>query len=162
MNLEHSPNYVPGEGFYIIVESGSYLYGPWVLLQHPDSSETPGFGIGGGPHEEYEVYNDSAGSNVITIIPPKGWVIRFSKKAVSNTKSYLEQEFKVSPNPANSIVNIVTEKPVDKVFIYSRDGRLVLEQGAGNQLNIESLPQGMYYMNIISEGYAINKKLIKY
>ncbi len=60
----------------------------------------------------------------------------------------LEQEIEsltVYPNPAKNKVNLLGVLPNEKVFIYSIDGKVVLETKA-NSINVSTLEKGKYFI----------------
>ena len=72
-----------------------------------------------------------------------------------------DANFLVYPNPASDIVHFQTDKKIGKVEVYNAGGQLVLE-GKENQLNIASLPKGMYIVKAtLANGEQVAKKLIK-
>ncbi|EKB59935.1 hypothetical protein HMPREF9700_01441 [Bergeyella zoohelcum CCUG 30536] len=72
-----------------------------------------------------------------------------------------DANFLVYPNPASDIVYFQTDKKIGKVEVYNAGGQLVLE-GKENQLNIASLPKGMYIVKAtLANGEQVAKKLIK-
>jgi hypothetical protein len=72
-NLDNSPNYIPGEGFYLLPNNHSPIYyGPEMLIRNA-FKENVGLGLD-GPYNNYNV--DNIGG-YLTELPPKGWVIRF-------------------------------------------------------------------------------------
>jgi len=73
----------------------------------------------------------------------------FSSINSSNTKAFI-----VYPNPAKSEINIsYGGNPVDKIFIYTIDGRLVMEKdiNAGSAtLNVSGFDNGLYLLKIVA------------
>ncbi len=68
------------------------------------------------------------------------------------------------PNPTEEVLNIVTEKVIDKVAIFDISGKKINElHFRSNQIQIstESLPTGMYMVQIQSEGENVYKKFVK-
>jgi hypothetical protein len=82
-----------------------------------------------------------------------------------------EEKIFLSPNPAKNFVNVSWEASFGKnatVHIYSMSGKEVLQQALftnGNshqesKIDISQLQTGVYVLSIVSEGKAINEKLI--
>jgi uncharacterized repeat protein (TIGR03803 family) len=72
--------------------------------------------------------------------------------------------FSVYPNPVKNILTIQNPKnlSLDKLTITDLTGKKVLEQnGIANPINISQLQQGVYLLQIKSEGYNSNLKFIK-
>lgn len=71
----------------------------------------------------------------------------------------------VYPNPTNDILNIETKetsKPL-QIKLYNTTGKEVIKTNlTSNQINISNLPQGLYLLNIISNGKIIKtEKIVK-
>lgn len=70
---------------------------------------------------------------------------------------------KVYPNPAKDIVNVVYDKEISTIELYSLDGHLVVKNSDTNFLNIASCTSGLYLLNITdAEGCKHIVKLIKH
>ena len=73
--------------------------------------------------------------------------------------------YSVSPNPANEIITVSTEKEVNgKIWISNLKGQEFLNQNiSGNmvELDINELPSGVYFVNIENEGVVSSKKIVK-
>ncbi|MDA9563491.1 T9SS type A sorting domain-containing protein [Flavobacteriales bacterium] len=68
---------------------------------------------------------------------------------------------KVYPNPTNGLININTEKLIEQVKVYNSLGKLCLVTNNA-QININKLPNGIYYLTIqFKTGGIERKKLIK-
>ncbi len=70
------------------------------------------------------------------------------------------------PNPSKDILNIKLTKEMDEsvLKLYSADGKLVLDKmmsSSETAINISSLPNGMYILEIKSENIIVRKKLLK-
>jgi hypothetical protein len=72
--------------------------------------------------------------------------------------------FNVYPNPANDFINIETNNNYDsnfKISIYNSLGIKVIETSNENTINIEDLPSGMYFINVMTEKFSQTKKVMK-
>lgn len=65
-----------------------------------------------------------------------------------------QQQLRLYPNPAHDILNIVTETDFDQICIYDMQGRKALESSTCN-INIKSLPSGVYTVALICHGQTI-------
>ena len=82
---------------------------------------------------------------------------------VVDMESY-EHSFSVYPNPANQFVNIETEiSDVIKYKVFDMMGRIVINDALNveKQINIESLPEGIYILTIQTNSTTMTKKFIK-
>ena len=57
----------------------------------------------------------------------------------------------IYPNPASSEINIETETDFNGVMIYDNLGRVVMQSGAENVINVSGLPEGAYFVRPYSE-----------
>lgn len=84
-----------------------------------------------------------------------------------SSKTFNSQDYKIYPNPVNSVLTINTNKSLGDVTITLVDlnGRLVLSKKAtllGEiSLNISALQSGLYILNIKGEFINTNEKIIK-
>ncbi|PLX00442.1 MAG: hypothetical protein C0594_15705 [Marinilabiliales bacterium] len=109
------------------------------------------------------VYSDTGDS--ITSFPlgisPEAMAIDYRIEAGTNAKRFINDQFSIYPNPANSITYIDCD--ADRIDIYSTQGRLVLSQNMykkGSPLNITNLPAGIYLVTCWSDHITKYAKLI--
>jgi hypothetical protein len=72
--------------------------------------------------------------------------------------------FNVYPNPANDFINIEINNNYDsnfKISIYNSLGIKVIETSNENTINIEDLPSGMYFINVMTEKFSRTEKFMK-
>ena len=75
-----------------------------------------------------------------------------------------QNEFKIYPNPAQNIVNVVAKSNMDKISVYNISGQLILQQAINDvkaQLNIANLSQGTYFLKVESIQNTQTYKLLK-
>lgn len=85
---------------------------------------------------------------------------------VLNSPSFvLENKFSLYPNPAQQSVSIVGAEEGDFIYIYSKEGRLVMKTQlpSSNQIDIEALSPGVYIVQLhhSNAGVKTQKLLIK-
>ena len=83
-----------------------------------------------------------------------------------STSEYItsDNKFSIFPNPTNNILTIhnLENKLIDKITISDLTGKKVLEQNNNsNTINVENLQNGMYLLQILSEGKSAVSKFIK-
>ncbi len=71
------------------------------------------------------------------------------------------QKFAVYPNPVKNVLNISSQKAVEKAEIYTTAGQLVLTETHTTQINVSALPAGIYVAKITSDGDVETFKVIK-
>jgi exonuclease III len=70
---------------------------------------------------------------------------------------------RIYPNPANTIITIESNVAINAVQILNNIGEAVLTAANTNQINIESLPAGMYILKLSGEeGTAVHKLLVNH
>ncbi len=73
-----------------------------------------------------------------------------------------EIEISVYPNPTSGIVNIQSEIKIKQVQLISVEGKIVRKYSSVNQLDLNSLPNGIYMLKIqLENGKTGVKKLVK-
>lgn len=96
--------------------------------------------------------------------------VKGSLKLISCTSLGIEKtpvnndSFSIYPNPVNDILHIQssTNQVIDKIVITELTGKKILEQKGNNkQLNVQQLQQGMYLLQVFSEGKSSQSKFIK-
>jgi PKD repeat protein len=75
-----------------------------------------------------------------------------------------KQSFKCYPNPANSILNVQSEEPLNSIKMYNIGGQLMYEDVLCNtklqSIDISSFEKGVYFVELRSELNASTIKLI--
>lgn len=68
----------------------------------------------------------------------------------------------VYPNPTSSNLYFNTKETITSISIYSQDGRLIMQQKASENLSLEALQSGLYFVEAIFENGEIGRtKVIK-
>ena len=91
------------------------------------------------------------------------WVLDTNLLSTSENKTN-DNKFSIFPNPTNNILTIhnLENKSIDKITILDLTGKKVLEQkNNSNTINVENLQNGMYLLQILSEGKSAVSKFIK-
>ena len=71
-------------------------------------------------------------------------------------------DFSVYPSPTSGILNIESETTITQIEIYSQLGQLVLSNTNQNTIDISSVSQGIYFINIKDENGTIGtQKIVK-
>ena len=77
-------------------------------------------------------------------------------------ESIISNSISVYPNPAKNTLHIKGNKNIDHVRIIDKLGKVIkAEMISKNTINIESLKQGAYLIEILYEDQVITKKFIK-
>jgi len=157
-NLENSPVYVPGEGFYLLTDQGPIPSGPQLALYHPYDENIRLEYNDLGSHVEYEFNTDSTGS--VDWWPPKGWVIRFTNQLVSTSNFNPHESIKIFPNPTNGHIFIDSNEKIKSADIYNFHGEKV-SNNSSTSIDLSNLNSGVYYLKLITEKSFSNHKILK-
>lgn len=70
--------------------------------------------------------------------------------------------FKIYPNPTGDFVNIQTDDEILSVSIYNASGQRVINlTGKVNKIDVQSIPSGMYLLEIKTKNKVVTEKFIK-
>lgn len=122
------------------------------------------FGWGNNPNGEVGngILGNSMGVNMAVLNPTS--VVSICNIALITEENLITNTISVYPNPSNEILNIQLSdnNSVDRIVISDLSGKKILEQN-GNQtfINIESLAQGMYLLEVVSAGNKMVNNFIK-
>ena len=76
----------------------------------------------------------------------------------------LNSEFKIYPNPTNGYFKVISDqKEIKKISISDMTGKIILENNINSRIsNIDmtSFSKGIYFINIQTDSYIINKKIV--
>ena len=156
-NLDNSPTYVPGDGFYLISRDGPVAVGNVIRLSnHPDDTEFISYGDSSSYEHYFYSYTDQWLS--IDWWPPEGWVIRFTRTGVNNEEVVTEDQWRVYAQNEQIVLDR-TEAAMSMSAdfrLYNNLGQPVaqVEMPPGikqHSLDIGPLPQGIYFYELKSE-----------
>lgn len=69
--------------------------------------------------------------------------------------------FSIYPNPVENKLKINTNALLDNLIIYSIDGQVALEKAGIDEIDVSSLPSGIYFIQVTSENLIHTNKFIK-
>ena len=107
----------------------------------------------------YEIEDGNSGQQTLKLETPIFSGMSFSNRKLSTAENK-QSTFNLYPNPATETLFITSENNlIEKIAVYSINGKLVLSEKENvNQLNVSSLSNGLYFVEITSEnGTAIQK-----
>ncbi len=80
----------------------------------------------------------------------------------NNTFLFNDSKVIVFPNPSNSFIQIKSTSTIDKLTVFDSLGKVVpLQTQNNNEINIENLSNGIYFIEILTDNETIYKKFIK-
>jgi len=150
MHMDENPIYSPGKGFYCYTTSGgvdtSEVCGPHMSISNPFDEED-GIAISGS-FDNYAVTSDIY--DILTFLPPEGWIIRFKPKSVGLFEpDYRITKVSIYPNPAISYIMI--PEPGSYVAMYDFSGKIIYEGvSTDSKLSVSAFPSGIYFVRISS------------
>ncbi|WP_111685501.1 aryl-sulfate sulfotransferase [Winogradskyella tangerina] len=79
---------------------------------------------------------------------------------VLNVNEFEVADFEIFPNPTQSVVNINSKLPFNKLEVYSSLGQKVMES-ANTSIDISNQPNGLYFFRIYTDAGVETRKIIK-
>lgn len=124
--------------------------------------------IGGGVYEITDTFVYFINTNATTYkMTFKGYVGGAKTISLFNvyesTLSLKENEISsinIYPNPANGIVTIKSEFPINKIQVLDMMGKIIYN-GSSNSFDVSEFAAGVYVINIQTENQTLQTKLIK-
>jgi len=93
-----------------------------------------------------------------------GWEILVSCETLS-TLEFSEDDISIYPNPFNDKLFITSKVDFDKVLIYDINGKQVykknLKSQTENDLNLNQLNTGLYFLKLINKDASYIKRILK-
>jgi len=112
-----------------------------------------GYIIGGGTaSNDGDVSGNHGGSDV--------WVVKLETDPLGIFDNIVET-YSMYPNPASDIIQIKSTTTIEKIVIYNGLGMLVLSEANTNTVDVSSLAEGFYLVNVSSKNKTTVHKLIK-
>jgi hypothetical protein len=71
------------------------------------------------------------------------------------------QTISIMPNPTSSMVKIQSIESIKSITVISINGALLIENANEKEIDLSSLPSGMYFFNIVTENARKTIKVIK-
>ena len=111
----------------------------------------------------YSTFTFEKGPNEVTMTPSN--VTSFTNISIhwqpssSSSSSNKEDQIMIYPNPANSIV-VINAKNIQSVDIFSFEGKHIGTSNSNN-IDIEYLNKGIYFLKILTDKNIVVKKIIK-
>lgn len=79
-----------------------------------------------------------------------------------NDKFESETEtFSIYPNPASSMLNVNSDRPIDTANIYNNVGQLILSVSHTNDIDVSRLAQGNYFLKVTSDTQTQTLQFLK-
>jgi endoglucanase len=86
-------------------------------------------------------------------------------ETVLANEAEINESIKISPNPAIDRVSIEHDKKIDRIELFSNQGKLLNVKQNNNatstQINLTGLPTGQYFINLYINNFRVTRKLIK-
>lgn len=91
------------------------------------------------------------------------WVTKISTNNLNND-SFSSIVFKMYPNPTEEVLRFEASESIKNVSIHDTSGRIVFEQKSDDikSINISSLSNGIYTINVATDDNVVSRKVIKH
>lgn len=142
---------------------GTYNF--WIV----DQNNQPNFEEPGVPNGQ-EIYSLTVDANYpsYNTIRVEQYVFNPTRikeiEMVKNTASLEEEstEANIYPNPAVDVLHIVFSQPIQKLSIFSLDGKLISTHDSTTNISVDHLDQGTYVLvGTLLDGSIIRRNFIK-
>lgn len=80
---------------------------------------------------------------------------------ILSTASVSITDFKIYPNPTNGLVYIKSPEKIKKIIVYNSVGQQILRKENQSEIDLSSLPKGMYIVTVESENKVHTSKVIR-
>lgn len=90
------------------------------------------------------------------------WLVKLSAELA--TETFDSNAFILFPNPTNQFLNIqnLENEDIEKVTVSDLTGKILMEQSGNiSPIYVQSLPEGIYFVQIQSQGKTYTQKFIK-
>jgi len=101
----------------------------------------------------YPNYTDQLGYGILNF----GQVL---SSFLKTNEFYSQNKAIVYPNPAKQEINISSTQKIEKISVYNSLGQFLFESKV-NQINIEKLEKGLYFLKIKTSSSETVEKFIK-
>ena len=161
IHMDGNPIYKAGKGVYCHTTNEGIdttdICGPLMSIANPfDESDAIGLH---GSYDDYEITGSLYSR--LTVLPPIGWVIRFTPTSVGliDPKSEIQQ-IAITPNPASSSILIPDSN--NDVTILDCSGRIMFKgSSTDGKVDVADFPAGMYFIKMDGPGSPLLGKFIK-
>jgi hypothetical protein len=161
------------------ITGASNIVGNWTIIDHPLLNGNPDatfvfchfYGIN-GPETQINidknlgVWYDGSKWAIYTedqSAMPSGLAfdIMIAANEMSTNEVLVADKINVYPNPVKEVLKITSDKAIQKVQVLNMTGQIVLEAGEVESINMQSLPKGLYIVNIYTSNQLQSKKVLK-
>lgn len=157
-NVDNSPVYVPGEGFFFLTGNGPINLAVEIALYHPFDVDRRYWVTDLESHSDY-FFSNQRGN--IEWLPPAGWTYRFSNLLVSSDDLQANSDISIYPNPATNLVSISTNAAVTQWQIIDMQGVEQMGGSGTRDMDVSDLAAGMYMLVVETQQGTVKEKLIK-
>ncbi|MDC1067842.1 T9SS type A sorting domain-containing protein [Candidatus Kapabacteria bacterium] len=84
-----------------------------------------------------------------------------TRTALLNNLELIDEQLIIYPNLVSDILQIQTEKPIEKIKIISSNGELKLNTNFKKKIDLSALGKGVYYIRLYTKKRIYTQKIIK-
>ena len=111
---------------------------------------------------EYEITDEGNGALSMIVTAGNGNKIYYGNEILS-AREFDLSSIVIYPNPVSDDLQISSTTPIEQLNVYSVSGQqLISKSGQINTIDVSSLSEGMYLLEITSEGKSQIQKFIKH
>ncbi|MBN8641266.1 MAG: SBBP repeat-containing protein [Flavobacteriales bacterium] len=104
------------------------------------------------PNGYYLPYAQASGS--------ASYVINYSYTSLSNPEFSPENSIVITPNPANEVINIQSNQPIENYQLIDLTGKIITSESNSNTINVSTINPGIYLLKINSNNTTTTKKVV--
>jgi len=112
----------------------------------------------------YSSYNFGSNNSVSVVYIKKGiqtWGNPYNFTVGLKENSALENSIQLYPNPVKDVLNINTTSQLQRVRIFTIDGKLQLESQNSTNIDVSHFQAGLYLIEMTTDKGVVTKRLIK-
>jgi hypothetical protein len=152
------------------LDRSTYMYSSGLLTELLFEQSLDG-GANYTPYDrEFNSY-DTNGNNTVLVFEDNNtgsWVKYFKEEKdfsiaapfSLSAESFNKESFKVFPNPASDVINVISTIGIDRIELFDISGKKVVSTSQNKQINIKNIKSGLYVLKVFNNNIATSKKLV--
>ncbi len=79
----------------------------------------------------------------------------------TGVQDFKNEAITIYPNPVNDVLNINLNEDIQSIKIISLDGRILITESYKNSIDVSTLADGIYFVEVSTLGSSYRKKIVK-